>query len=387
MAQNVIDLVERLLGSNEVLSRIGALIGLSPEKTKTGIGAAVPAILAGLVGLTQKPEGQNQLAAAIQDQDTSLLDNLTGALGGGRETALIDSGKGMLSSLFGQNQLDALTGAVGRSTGMDRSSAGSLLGVLTPVVMGALGREQRSRSLTAQGLARMLSDQKDDIAHALPTGLASALGPTGLLDGVADRLGEGVSRVAQAGRASAADVTRTAGAAATTAAGATAYAQPRAGGSMLRWMVGLAVLLAVLWTAYHFLWPGEQVREAADTAPDTPTQVGEPAGNLMVGDIDVGQQITGVFESATATLNGITDAASAEAAVPKLNEMNDSLTKLDGLVDQLPAEGKSALAALVSGSLSSLETLIAKVNEIPGVSDVIKPVADSMLGKLRTMTT
>jgi hypothetical protein len=386
MALNLIDLLERLLGSNEVLSRIGALMGLSPEKTRAAIGAAVPAILAGLVGVAQKPEGRNQLAALAKAQDTNLLDNVTGALSGGRENALIDSGRGMLSSLFGQSQFDGLTGAVGRSTGLSQSTAGSLLGALAPMVLGALGREQRAQGLDAQGLAGMLRDQKDNIAHALPAGLASALGPTGLLDGVADRLGEGVSRTAQAGRATAADVTRTAGVAATTAAGSTPYAPRRAGGSMLRWIVGLAVLLAVLWTAYHFLWRGEQVREAGDTAPGTPAQVGEPPANLMVGDVDVGQQVTGVFESATATLNGVTDAASAEAALPKLNELNDSLTKLGGLVDQLPAEGKSALAASVSGSLSNLEALVAKVNAIPGVGDLIKPVAEPMLEKLRAMT-
>ena len=106
----------------------------------------------------------------------------------------------------------------------------------------------------------------------------------------------------------------------------------------------------------------------------------------MVGDVDVGREITGWFENATTTLDGITDAGSAEAALPKLNELNDGLTKLGGLVEQLPAEGKSALAALVSGSLANLEALIAKVSELPGVGDVIKPVADSMLEKLRAMT-
>jgi hypothetical protein len=141
----------------------------------------------------------------------------------------------------------------------------------------------------------------------------------------------------------------------------------------------------LIWAAYHFLWRGEQMQEAGDAVRETPAQVGEPA-NLMVGDVDVGQQVTDVFKNATTALDGVTDAASAKAALPKLNEINDSLTKLGGLVDQLPAEGKSALATLVSGSLSSLETLVAKVNEIPGAGEVIKPVADSMLGKLRAMT-
>jgi hypothetical protein len=388
MAQNLIGLLEQLLGSNEVLSRLGALIGLSPARTEEAIGAAVPAILAGLVGVAQKPEGRNRLAALVQNQDTGLLDDITGALSGGREKGLIDSGRGMLGSLFGSGNLDGLAGALSRSTGLDRGAAGSLLGALAPVVMGALGREQRSQGLDAQGLARMLADQKDNIAHALPASLASSLGSTGLLEGIGDRLGESASTVAHAGRASAAEATRTAGAAATAprAAGSAVRAPERGGGSILRWAVGLAAVLALVWAAYHFLYPGEQVREAADPATDAPAEVGEAADNLMVGDVDVGREITGWFENATATLEGITDAGSAEAAVPKLNELNDGLAKLGGLAEQLPAEGKSALAALVSGSLASLESLIAKVSEIPGVGDVIQPVAGSMLEKLRAMT-
>ena len=106
----------------------------------------------------------------------------------------------------------------------------------------------------------------------------------------------------------------------------------------------------------------------------------------MVGDVNVGQQVTDVFNNATTALNGVTDAASAQAAVPKLNGINDSLTKLGGLVDQLPAEGKTALASLVSGLLPNLEALIAKVTALPGVGDIIKPVTDTMLERLRALT-
>ena len=366
MAQNLINLLEPLLGSNEVLSRIGAQIGLSPGKTEAAVAAAVPAILAGLVGVAQKPEGRDRLAALVQGQDTSVLDNVAGALSGGREQSLINSGRGVLSSLFGAGKFDGLASAIGRSSGLNQSSAGSLLGALAPVVLGALGREQRAQGLDAQGLARILSDQKDDIAHALPSGLASALGSTGLLDGVADRLGEGVSTAARTGRTTAA------------ATRPITTAPPPRRTSMLPWILGLAALLALLWAAYHFFSGDEPVREA--------TQVGQPAPNLMVGDVDVGQQVTDLFTNTTTALNGMTDAASAEAAVPKLNEINDSLTKLGGLAGQLPAEGKTALAALVSGQLPNLEALIAKVTALPGVGNVIKPVTDTMLQRLRALT-
>jgi hypothetical protein len=52
----------------------------------------------------------------------------------------------------------------------------------------------------------------------------------------------------------------------------------------------------------------------------------------------------------------------------------------------LPAEGKSALAALINGALPEVEALIARVTEIPGVGAVIKPTADALVAKLKAMT-
>jgi hypothetical protein len=381
MASNLIALLERLLGSGDVLSRLGALIGASPEKTKATIGSAVPALLAGLVGVAQDPEGRKRLAAQVQDQDPSLLDDLTGA----GETSLINSGSRALSSLFGQDKVEGLTGAISGFTGLDRNSTGPLLGALAPVVMGVLGREQRAQGLDAQGLARMLGDQKEQIAAALPSGLAGALGATGLLDGVADRLGQGAGRAAQAGQAAVAGAGGAAGAATSHATGAVAAAR-RSNGSPLRWVIAAVAALAVLWIGYQWLFRGDQMQEAADKAGQAATQVGESAKNLMVGDVDIGQEVTGWFDGASAALNDVTDTASAEAALPKLNELGESLDKVGGLVEQLPAEGKSALAALVAAALPKLEALVAKASEVPGVADLIKPVADPMLAKLRAMT-
>ena len=381
MAGNLIGILESLLSSGDVLSRLGALVGLSPERTKSTIGAAVPAILAALVSLVQKPSGRDQLAAVVRDQDPGLLDNLSGMLSGGREKSLIDTGRNALTSLFGQSTLGSLAGAIGKYAGVDQGSTTSLLGALAPAVMGALGREQRAQGLDAQGLARLLNDQKDSIAHALPTGLAKELGSTGLLEGIADRLGEGVSTVSQAARSASAGTARTASVAATTAAGvagSAAHTARHGGSSWLRWLIGLLVLLALIWLAYHFLFR----REVEEAVAPTTAPVTE---NLQVGDVNVGERVSGVFGQATTALNDVTDAASAEAALPRLTEINSELDNLSGMVGQLPAEGKSALASLINSSLPELEALIAKVTEIPGVGAVIKPVADAMLENLRGM--
>jgi hypothetical protein len=389
MAANLIGMLEQVLGSSEVLSRIGSLIGLSPEKTKTAIGAAVPGILAALVGLVQKPAGRDQVATAVRNQDPGVLDNLSGTLSGRGQNALIDSGTNLLTSLFGEGKVGGLSGAIGRFAGLNQGSATSLLGALAPVVLGALGREQRTQNLDAQGLAGMLNAQKDSIANALPAGLASELGSTGLLEGIADRLGQGVITTAQAARTAGADAARRADAATSTAAGTAGSAATAArqrtsgGGSWLRWLIGLIVLLVLIWLAWQYLFRDRMEEAVAPTTP--PATVGEPAQNLVVGDVNLGQEVTGAVENATAALNDVTDAASAEAALPRLSEIDANLDRFGGLVGQLPAEGKSALAALINGALPELEALIAKVSETPGVGDVIRPAANALVEKLKAM--
>jgi hypothetical protein len=272
---NLVAAIEQWLGSSEVATRLASLLGLSPEATRTAIRAAVPAILAALVSLVQRPPGREQLAAAVRNQDPGVLDNLSGMLGSGRQSSLIDSGSGLLTSLFGESQAGALSGAIGRFAGLDQGSAGSLLGALAPVVLGALGREQRTQGLDAQGLAGLLNDQKGNIAQALPAGLANELGSTGLLDGIADRLGAGVGTAARTARAEAAP---TASGATSTAGTAAAAARPKTSesSSWLRWLIGLVLLALLAWLAWQYLLRDRMGEEAvAPTTPPAPVE--EPA--------------------------------------------------------------------------------------------------------------
>ena len=144
-------------------------------------------------------------------------------------------------------------------------------------------------------------------------------------------------------------------------------------------------MLALLaWLAWQYLLR-DRVEEEAVAPTTPPATVGEPAQNLVVDDVNLGQEVTSVFENATAALSDVTDAASAEAALPKLNEIGANLDRLGGLAGRLPAEGKSALAALINGALPELEALIARVSDIPGVGDIIRPAANGLVEKLKAM--
>jgi hypothetical protein len=102
----------------------------------------------------------------------------------------------------------------------------------------------------------LLNDQKGSIAQALPAGLASELGSTGLFDGIADRLGEGVSTTARTARAEAARPASVATPTATGSAGyttATGRQRTSGGGSWLRWLLGLLLLALLAWLAWQHL--------------------------------------------------------------------------------------------------------------------------------------
>src|SRR4029079_13026632 len=104
--------------------------------------------------------------------------------------------------------------SIGKFSGMGDGMTKSLLGMLGPVVVGTLGPQQRKDSLDATELESLLISQKDQIAAAIPPGLADHLNATGLLDKFNSTLSSGTaaaSRVAD----------QIAGAAEWTAAGGT----------------------------------------------------------------------------------------------------------------------------------------------------------------------
>jgi hypothetical protein len=63
------------------------------------------------------------------------------------------------------------------------------------------------------------------------------------------------------------------------------------------------------------------------------------------------------------------DAASAQSALPKLQEVTAQIDKVDGLLGQLSPEQRKVLAGVVNPLLPSLNQLFDKVLAIPGVSE------------------
>lgn len=173
MTDSIIAAVSRFL-TPEIIGKMASATGLDSATAQKAADVSVPAILGGLADLASKPGGARQLTNAISEQPSGLLSTLTNAIGGNAQ--LQDKGSSTLASLLGGGGLGTLVSSVSKFAGIGEGSARSLMGLLTPVVLGVLGREQRSAGMEASGLARMLMDQKGQIAATLPAGFSSVLG-------------------------------------------------------------------------------------------------------------------------------------------------------------------------------------------------------------------
>jgi hypothetical protein len=103
---------------------------------------------------------------------------------------------------------------------------------------------------------------------------------------------------------------------------------------------------------------------------------------LTVGNVNVGEQLTGIMTSLDGTLKGVTDAPSAQAAVTSLNDINTKLDQLSGTVNQLPPDAKKVLADVLSKRVAGLKSLAGQVTAKEGVGPVIKPALDPVIAKL-----
>jgi sporulation protein YlmC with PRC-barrel domain len=71
--------------------------------------------------------------------------------------------------------LNTLVSTLSRFVGIGEGSTRTLMGLLAPVILGVLGREQRAAGLETGGLARMLMGQREQFTAAMPVGLSDLL--------------------------------------------------------------------------------------------------------------------------------------------------------------------------------------------------------------------
>jgi hypothetical protein len=215
--------------SPDVVKGMSQKLGTDEQQTKHALSALLPMMVGGLAKNTaNNPEGSEKLAQVLErDHDGSLFDQLTSHLGrtdtdsqqiedsslqglGARglgEPSLNDQSPGnimqssngsmdsdsthngnMLSNLFGgafsnsratnvggilnnvlgDRNVAPVQQGVSQATGMEAGKVGSLMGMLAPMVMGALGKVKRQDNLDPQGVANVLQTEQQNIEQQVP---------------------------------------------------------------------------------------------------------------------------------------------------------------------------------------------------------------------------
>jgi len=156
----LLDLLGARLGG-DAAQQLGTRLGADPGTTGSAITAALPLLIGALARNAGQPDGAQQLHdAVVRDHDGSALDRSPAEQSPG-------DGDAILRHVLGDRR-DLAERGIAQASGLDLSKVGPLLTMLAPMVMGALGRQQRSGGLGPGDLASMLGGERDRIGAATP---------------------------------------------------------------------------------------------------------------------------------------------------------------------------------------------------------------------------
>jgi hypothetical protein len=414
MSTNLVSYVMQFL-TPDMVGRIASAMGLNRSDAQSGVTAAVPALLAALSGLADKPGGAQSLVNTIKQQ-SGVVDNFASMIGGSNQASFIERGSSLLTSLLGSPDSASLASAVGRYAGLGQTRATSLLGMMAPLVMGLIGKQIGTRGIDVGSLTSLLASQKDQIAQTLPAGMGQMLESAGLGGGF-DQMRSSTtgsaspsqsSRGSDYGRGSSSDQYRSSSndqyRQYPTSRPVTTERSTRAEPGVpnwVYWLLPLLVLGGLLW--YLLGRPHEERQARQETPPPVTTQqerqsypqtTGQAPGqsqqsqtttggqNVVVGGVDVKNALGDSLSDMRTSLQGITDASSAQAALPKLEAAKNQIDRVTSLVGQLSTDQKKALAGVVGTALPMISQLTDRVMGIPGVGDILKPTIDPLKNKL-----
>lgn len=176
MATSLLDGLKSMV-TPEFLSGAARNLGESEGAVATGLGAAFPAILAGIVAKAGDSQAMRPLFDLISSpaNDGSVIRDPRLALSATPQSPLGAAASKLLSGVFG-GQSSPIGDWISRFAGFRSGSGSTLLSMAAPLVLGLLGNRVRTGGLNPGGLGNLLLAEKDSIMRALPAGLGSILG-------------------------------------------------------------------------------------------------------------------------------------------------------------------------------------------------------------------
>jgi hypothetical protein len=144
----ILDLLQGPLGQM-MIQGASSHLGQDSNKTQSALSAAIPMLMGALKKNASNPEGADGLMKALQSKhDGGILDSITDIFGGGNvNDVVVEDGDKILGHVLGEKK-ETVAKALGAQSGLDLSSAMSILKMAAPMVMGMLGKQTREKQVS-----------------------------------------------------------------------------------------------------------------------------------------------------------------------------------------------------------------------------------------------
>jgi len=193
MSANLMDLLQGSLSSGMIDQLSQQLGGANKQQTAAAASGIVTTLMGALAKNASSTEGAQALDNALErDHDGSILDDVMGMLTGNAQVnnSSMLNGTGILNHVLGNKQSGAVD-MISKLSGLDSGKTGSLMAMLAPVVLGALGKAKRQQGLDVAGIASLLSgtvsaQQQNNPTMNLVTSFLDADGDGSIVDDVAN---------------------------------------------------------------------------------------------------------------------------------------------------------------------------------------------------------
>jgi uncharacterized phage infection (PIP) family protein YhgE len=144
--------------------------------------------------------------------------------------------------------------------------------------------------------------------------------------------------------------------------------------------LGLIVLAGLAW-----YFSGDRDKQVAEQTRGLFNKATGDVATSTPNAADVSADLTASVNTARQTLQGITDPASARAALPKLQQATDRLDKINSLAAQLPSGSRKELASQVEALMPALNRLCDQALANPQIAALAKPAIDALRVRLQML--
>jgi hypothetical protein len=139
------------------------------------------------------------------------------------------------------------------------------------------------------------------------------------------------------------------------------------------WLLPLAALAGL---GLYFMLPTEQTPVTASR------EIVQPTRDTAAALPDLKGRTTNAIQSLTASVQGITDRATATTALPKIQDGARDMDRLAMQTVQLPRDARTELANATREPINKLNTMLDTASSLPGAGPVLQPVVARLRNRM-----